>query len=139
MRERGPAHLDPGGGQALMLPVERQVETELVDEKTGQKAHVGEALLQNRGGSGRTGELLGLLVLVDLAHVAQNHVGAGPLGQTMRLLLTHDAVALCVFLHLGIGDLNHLDRHRRVKAQTAFLATPPTMGLDHCRHRRGFF
>ena len=109
--------VDPRQLHTLMLTVEGKVEDELVDQKPCQHAYVRAAPLQHGRRGRRTEELSVRFLLVDLADVAQNHVGARPLRQPIGHLLPHRLVRGQVLaLQLRVRDQDLFHRNRGVEA-----------------------
>ena len=116
----GAAERDAGVEKTLMLAVQGQVIRELVDQHSGEEAHVGSGALQHirrrRWGENR----LGVEALDDLAHVLQHHVAARLLREPETHLLADD-LALCLRNRLNrrVPHLNGLDRDLGSETQPA--------------------
>ena len=89
-----PGDGDAGIGQALVLAVERQGVGELVDQHSGNKAHVGAATFDDPDRRGRADDCLRVVALDDRANVFEDHVAARALRQAMADFLADHFVLL---------------------------------------------
>ena len=120
VHQGGAAERDAGVEKTLMLAVQGQVPGELVDQHSGEEAHVGARALQHvrrrRWGENR----LGVAALDDWTHVLQHHVAARLLRQAIAHLLADDlALGLRNRLNRRVRHLDGLHRHLGAEAQSA--------------------
>ena len=120
--------MNPRRRHSLVLPVQRQVVHELVDQQPRQDAHVRQALLQHRGRRRRAHQLSARLLLPHLPDVAEHHVRCRSLGQPVGRLGAHPLVRGGTHpLRRRDRDLFH--RHRRIEAKGLGVALGRGAGL----------
>jgi hypothetical protein len=94
LRQPGAADVDAGIAQALVLPVQRQVECKLVDHHAGDEAPIGTAAIDDARRRWRTGQGLRVAPLDHRPHILEDHVAARALCQAMAHLLANDLVVV---------------------------------------------
>jgi hypothetical protein len=75
--------------QTPMLPIQRQVIAELVDQHAGEEAHIGDALFQHVGRCRGGDDCQIIELLVHRAGVLEDDLAAGPLRQAVGDLLAN--------------------------------------------------
>ena len=116
----GPAELETGVLQALVLTVQRQVVGELVEQKARDEADIGATAFDDAHGGRRAEKFLGVEPLDQRTHVLQHHMAAGLLCQAIADVLADDFVLVGGEVrHLRVGDMNDFDRYFRFVEEQA--------------------
>ena len=103
---------DPGGQQALVLAIQRQVVEELVDDQAGEEAHVGPPALKHAGRRRCTMQGGVVRALDDRTDVFQDDVAARALGEAVGDFLADDFIGVGGQPGgLGVRQGNHFDRY----------------------------
>jgi hypothetical protein len=138
VRQTATAQPQPRRLNALMLAVERQMILELVDQHTGEQAHIGHALLQHRRRAHRGADLAALAQLVDALDVLDDFVAGGALRETVGHLLADDlAGRLRQTLDRRVADGDLVHRYRRIEAQAGLGEAVVAQLLALVGHRLG--
>lgn len=106
--------------QLNVLAVQGLVIRELVDDHAGNESDVGAATVQDADRSRRARQSLISAQLDDRAHILEDDVAAGTLGQAIAgLLADHLEVRRIQSCRLVIGNGDDLDRHLRIVNEQA--------------------